>query len=110
MALTNMARSAKERKKDSNEIALSSNGDKFPFGLTVRLDDESLKKLDIKKLPAVGDKVTLAAVGRVESTSERDSARGRKDRDVAIQIEQLEVTNGLAKSAEDAVSNAVKDA
>ena len=109
MALVNMARSKKERKREARELAVEGDQSKFPWGLSITLDDESLTKLGIKKLPDVGDKMSLTAVASVESVSENKNVN-RKNRDVRLQIEKLEVKRGEFKSAVDAVDAAMKDA
>ena len=82
---------------------------KYPWGLELRLNNESLKKLGIKKLPAVGSKVKITATGVVESARESKRRKGRNDRSVEIQIEKLHVGKASASSAEDAVDEAVAD-
>ena len=109
--LTDMRRSKKERKKQSNEDAVDINTPAIPYGLRITLDDESLKKLGIKTLPNVGDRMVVAAIGTVNSVSEHDSTRN-KSRDVSIELEKLDVSPVPArkvKTAEDAVSEAIKD-
>ncbi len=109
MSLTDMKRSKKERK--SEEAALSSDAPAIPYGLRISLDDESLKKLGFKNLPAVGDRMVIAAIGTVDSVSEHDSTR-RKNRDVSIELDKLDVSPvppRKVKTAEGAVSEAIKD-
>lgn len=110
MSLTNMKRSKKERKR-LNEAAITSDEPAVPYGLRITLDDESLDKLGFKKLPDVGDRMVVAAIGTVKSVSEHSSTRN-KNRDVSIELEKLDVSPvpaRKAKSAEDAVSDAIKD-
>ena len=107
--LTDMKRSKKERKAADAEV--SSGQPAIPYGLRINLDDESLKKLGFKTLPAVGDRMVVAAIGTVDSVSEHDSTR-RKNRDVSIELDKLDVSPVPArkvKTAEDAVSEAIKD-
>ncbi len=108
MSLTNMRRSKKERK--SAEVATDEQPT-IPWGLSITLDDESLSKLGIKKLPDVGDRMVVAAIGVVNRVSQSDSKRN-KNRDVSIDLEKLDVSPVPArkvKTAEDAVSEAIKD-
>lgn len=105
--LVDMRRSKKERK--SNEVAIEEPS--LPFGLSITLDDDSLKKLGFKELPAVGSKMVVAAIGTVKSVSERSSSR-RKNRDVSIDLERLDVSPAparKAKTAEEAITEAIKD-
>ncbi len=106
--LTDMRRSKKERK--SEEVALDSEPS-IPYGLSINLDDGSLKKLGITKLPSVGDRMVVASIGVVDSVNEHSSSR-RKSRSVSIQLEKLDVSpvpTRKVKTAEDAVSEAIKD-
>lgn len=107
--LVSMKRTRKDKKNSGHEISTS--GEDFPFGLSLNLDDESLAKLGITKLPGVGEEMIVAGIGKVESVSERSDSN-RKSRNVTIQLEKLAI--GPLKSsgpstAEDAVSEAIKD-
>lgn len=107
--LVNMRRSKKERKASSHEKAFEEPA--IPHGLTINLDDESLDKLGFKDVPNVGDRMVVAAIGTVKSVSQHDSKRN-KNRDVSIELDKLDVSPVPArkvKSAEDAISEAIKD-
>ncbi len=109
MSLVNMRRSKKERK--SAEKAMDEQP-AVPWGLSITLDDESLDKLGFKKLPDVGDRMVVAAIGTVKPVSERSSERD-KNRDVSIELDKLDVSPvppRKVNTAEDAVSEAIKDA
>ena len=105
--LVSMKRTKKDKKRHNDDHAIESEN-QFPFGLSISLDDESLTKLGIKELPAVGEEMIVVGVGKVESVSERSDER-RVSRNVRIQLEKLEVGPFKAKTAEDAVSEAIKD-
>lgn len=66
----------------------SESGPKYPWGLSIRLDDVSLKKLGMDELPEVGVLCQVMGTGRVVSVSQRES-QGTSSRDVEIQIERL---------------------
>ncbi len=108
--LVDMRRSKKERKR-LNEVAVVGEESAIPHGLSITLDDESLSKLGIKELPNVGDRMVVAAIGVVNRVSQYDSKRNQS-RDVSIDLEKLDVSPVPArkvKTAEDAVSEAIKD-
>lgn len=64
-------------------------GPKFPWGLEIRLDETSLKKLGMDgELPEVGELCQIAGVGRVVAVEERES-QDRSSKNVTIQIERL---------------------
>jgi len=106
--LVSMKRTKKDKSRHNSDHAIGE--ENFPFGLTLSLDDESLTKLGIDELPAVGEELIIVGVGKVDSVSksERDNRRG-VSRNVSIQLEKLEVGPFKAKTAEDAVSAAIKD-
>ncbi len=104
--LVSMKRTKKDKKRENTDHAIGENS--FPFGLTVSLDDESLTKLGIKDLPAVGTEMIVVGVGKVESVSKSSNER-RVSRNVSIQLEKLEVRPFKKATAEDAVSAAIKE-
>ncbi len=107
MALKSMKLSKKDAKR---EVAIDSSdsGPRFPHGITLHLNDETLKKLGIDKLPAVGAEMRVSGIGVVESSSQHQSQR-RKNRDISIQLQRLEVKPTKKATAEDAVSDAIKE-
>jgi hypothetical protein len=62
---------------------------KFPYGLCLSLDDETLSKLKME-LPEVGDEVHLSAVAKVVSVSSR-ADESDTDQRVELQITMLGV-------------------
>jgi hypothetical protein len=72
-------------------------GPAYPYGLTIQLDDETLEKLGVKDLPAVGAEILLSAKAKVTSVSvnEQQDADGDKEADkrrsVGLQITDLDV-------------------
>src|SRR3990167_9972948 len=65
----------------------------YPWGLTLYLDSDSLKKLGIEDLPEVGTECMVHGVGKVTRVSE--SASEREDsRSVEIQITRLGIDHG----------------
>lgn len=107
--------SMKLSKKDAEEEfeVKAEDRPRFPHGLTLRLDDDSLKKLGITKLPSVGDEMIVVGIGRIQSSHENRRQSG-VERSVSIQLEQLEVgpvdDKNTDHTAVDAVSRAVKEA
>lgn len=87
----------KDRGETAMPVASKDSGPKYPWGLTLRLDDIALKKLGMSEVPDVGVLCQVMGVGRVISASERED-QGGKRRDVEIQIEKL----NLAVEDEDA--------
>ena len=111
MSLTSMKMSKKDAKEEFEVKA--EDRPRFPHGLTLHLDDDSLKKLGITELPAVGDEMIVVGIGKIESSHENRRQSG-VDRSVSIQLEQLEVgsvdDDENPATAVDAVSAAIKEA
>lgn len=95
--MTNMKLSKSERKE--RRETLVDDGPEFPFGLSIHLDDESLEKLDMKKLPPIGTEMTLTAKVKVTDISAHDSENG-KDRSVGFQITDMAL-HGKARDGEE---------
>lgn len=105
--LVSMKLSKKQSKREF-EIEPES-GPRFPHGLSLNLNDESLTKLGIDKLPAVGKKLKVVGIGVVTSVSQHEG-RNRKNRDITIQLQNLSVDAATKKSAIDALDEGVADA
>ncbi len=107
--LINMQMSKKDAKNEFGAVD-EEKGPRFPHGLTLNLNDMTLKKLGISTLPDVGTEMLVVGVGKVSRASE-NRRQGGVDRDVSIQLESLDVGPLKKKKATavDAVSDAVKD-
>jgi hypothetical protein len=70
---------------------------KYPYGLSISLNDETLKKLGIAEVPAVGAKMKLIAEVEVVSTSQYARQEGT-DKDVSLQITSMELDGGAKPS------------
>lgn len=112
--LTSMKITAAERKAREKEYSkpIGPGGDVYPYGLTIRLENDSLEKLDMSSLPKTGKKVRVTALCSVISTREEKSSHGGRDerrRSLELQIEQLALSTEPG-SAVEAVDDALKDA
>ena len=102
------------KKESKAEVATDSKGPRYPYGLSISLDDESLKKLGFDSLPDVNDQFIVVGVGPVTSVRQSERESG-SDRSIQIQLQKLEVgpavKGGAATdSALAAVSKGVDDA
>lgn len=89
-----------ETEQKGTESAVAVNRPEYPYGLEVRLDEQSLKKLGIKDLPAVGTKMELAAKVHVSNAMMHDGTDG-KHRSIALQITHMELAKGRDREATD---------
>ena len=73
-----------------------SDAPRYPHGLKLYLNEETLKKLGVKELPELGDKMMVDAVTEVVSVSEENDLYGHR-RDVVLQITEMDLTSGGSK-------------
>lgn len=107
MKLTNMAHSKAQSKKNDMPTKLGS--EKYPYGLNLSLDHDSLKKLGLKHLPKVGSHVHIHAKAHVQSTEMRKHSDGNMSRNMQLQIQHLALS-ARPNSALDAVNSGISDA
>lgn len=93
--MQNMKLTPEEAKQEST-IGEASEAPAYPYGLTIQLCDESLKKLGITSPPPVGTKLTLQAMVEVTSNSQYENQDG-KDVSMCLQITDMEL--GQAETA-----------
>lgn len=91
MELKSMALSAKESKAMVEPASPAGEGPRYPWGLQLRLDNESIDKLGLAGLPDTGATLMVHARAIVTETSERDSQDGGKRRTLEIQITDLAI-------------------
>lgn len=108
MQLVSMKKSAEEMRDDKSDACCAPSGDQpaYPYGLRIDLNDESLAKLGITTLPAVGTTMKLLAVVEVSSASQYESEQG-KDRNICLQITEMALDTGApaARSEGDIASS-----
>lgn len=92
MALIDMKLTPEESKDLLGCCAPSdtNDGPAYPYGLSIYLDDETLKKLGITTMPDVGSKLTLHAVVEVTGNSQRQTQEG-KTVNMDLQITDMEL-------------------
>lgn len=92
MNLTDMQLTAEEA-KDATDCCASAEetgGPKYPWGLTISLDDVTLNKLGMTVLPQIGQRMQLIAIAEVCSTSQHANQQGT-EKHVSLQIIKLGV-------------------
>lgn len=95
MALVNMARTPEEVKQEVKEMKDGTDMPLYPWGLSLRLDDESLKKLGMA-LPAGGATMKIEALATVTSVGSRQEVDGETCSHCELQITALDVTPAAA--------------
>lgn len=103
MALTDMKR-PKPKKSEMDKMVQPAmvEGDRYPWGLRIRLEKDELEKLGVGAADfKIGQTVTIQAQGKVTSISSRESTGSEKAmQDVAIQIEKVDLGMNSSKFAD----------
>lgn len=99
MKMMSMACTPEEEasEKEGAEIAEG----KYPYGLVLNLDQETLTKLGLEKMPAVGTVMMIEAKVQVCSSSQYESMEG-KNKSLSLQITDLGI-EGKKKPASEAL-------
>lgn len=87
--LVNMKLSKADRDKSTEMVMPAEDAPRYPWGLSVSLDNEVLEKLGMKELPEVGDELELLARVTVTRVSSTDQAEGGPSRDVGLQMTEM---------------------
>lgn len=80
----------KQKDKVSPCCGPSGSGDRYPYGLELRLDNDVMEKLGID-LPTVGKEVTVTAKAMVTEASARDTQGDGKRLSCTLQLQKLKV-------------------
>jgi hypothetical protein len=88
-SLINMQQSAEEAKEYTEPSV--ADAPKYPWGLCITLDDDSLEKLGVKTLPTVETVVTIVAKATVSRISENQTQGGESERSMDLQITDLQI-------------------
>lgn len=62
----------------------------YPYGLTVSLEEPSIKRLEISKLPEIGEKFLLKSIVEVISISDHVN-KDERNRCIRLQITDMEL-------------------
>lgn len=100
MALTDMTLTPEESKQE-NGLGYSDDGKdgpKYPYGLSLYLTDDVMKKLGMP-MPSIGASVNVQAVANVTSLSANQEIDGEVCQTVSLQITQLDITGASSADA-----------
>lgn len=98
MKLKNMKCSEREMEEKSEPTEKEK--PHYPYGLRLNLEAESLKKLEMKTLPQVGEKIMIIATAEVCSVSQNESEYG-DSKSVGLQITEMAIGKEDKTPAED---------
>ena len=87
--MKDMKLTAKQAKRET--MPMEPQAPKYPYGLSVHLDNDSLDNLEVKSLPTVGDTFEVLARAEVKAVESRDQQGGGKRREVTLQITHMEM-------------------
>lgn len=88
-SLINMEMSKKEAEEYTKPTP--DDGPKYPWGLCITLNDDSLKKLGVDELPSVDTEVTIVAKAQVSRISDSQTQGGESNRSMDLQITDMQV-------------------
>lgn len=90
-------RSSSEERKEM--ICSPSQGPKYPYGLKITLNAETLDKLGIKDAPKVDSMIKFMAEAKVVSVSSEEEGYGEEsDYNICLQIVEMELDKGKTES------------
>lgn len=93
MAMINMQQSAEEAKeRETVTQGEASDQPRYPYGLEIRLDEESLAKLGMTAPPAVGSQMIITAKVTVASASQYQTQGNETEASSCWQITDMEVS------------------
>lgn len=89
MALTDMKFSKSEAKEHNKPMEVSSSKREYPYGLSITLEKESLKKLKLNLVDFnIGDTVMVVAQTKVTSISQSNDYDS-EDKTISLQIQKM---------------------
>lgn len=96
--LTSVKLTKSEAKKRNSPMATSS-APSYPWGLSLTLEDEALKKLKLATLPTVGSEIYFVACAKVTRAEQSHSEGGKLSRSVSLQVTELALAKGTPRPA-----------
>ncbi len=104
MAMINLKMSREERKEYGEVAVTDSEGPQYPYGLCIDLDDDTLEKLGITSLPAVGTAIQFTARAVVKSTSSNQYEGSEPESRMSLQITDIEPGDASRSSSDSATA------
>jgi len=101
MELKSMKSKPSEVKEEIAESRMEE--EKYPYGLRIHLDSNSIENLAMKELPKVGDSIMVFGKATISGVHESESMGGKKNRSVDIQITDLALESEKSKKSPEEV-------
>lgn len=98
MKPVHMKMEPRDPEKDST-LEKAAQGPRYPYGLTIHVDQDELEKLGLDTLPAVGTVCELEGKGKVTNISASADDSGKR-KSLTIQITHLAIDPGEAPAAD----------
>lgn len=106
MAMKDLKISKKEAKSKNEAMVIgSSEQERYPYGLRLDLNNDTLDKLGIDKMPSVGTVLTFEAKAKVVG-SRQSATEGSENRSVELQITHIDMGSAKEEKAEGELSRA----
>ncbi|WP_439392332.1 capsid staple protein [Bradyrhizobium sp. PMVTL-01] len=107
VSMANTPEEVKESMADAPSVAPAKfTGPKYPWGLSISLEDQSLKKLGLDgDLPVIGDVIQFIAEAKVTNASlnERETTDGKTEQCCRIELQITDMGIAPGDSAEEQV-------
>lgn len=88
--MKSMKMSKKETEKGMEPVSGSTQG-QYPYGLSIHMDDEVMKKLGMKCMPEAGEVMNLMAKVSVTEVSQRERKGGEPMQSMTLQITDMDL-------------------
>lgn len=89
--LKSMKLTQKDEKKSMESCVIEN--PKYPYGLTIRLENESIEKLGIGEIPESGKKMMVIAEVEVVGTNVRSMSNGKDHKSIELQITDMSLND-----------------
>ncbi len=101
MAMKDLKISKKEAKEKSEAMQVigSSDQERYPYGLRLDLNNDTLDKLGMTKLPSVGTVLTFEVKSKVIG-SRQSATEGSENRSIELQITHIDMETAKEEKAE----------
>lgn len=102
MPMVNLKMSREERKEQTEVMAMDE--PQYPYGLCIDLDDDTLAKLGITSLPAVGTAIQFTARAVVKSTSSNQYEGSEPESRMSLQLTDMEIGDASRSTSDSATA------